>query len=72
MAATRKLTLSKETLTELLPADLGRVVAGSGLSCNPAFCLTLCSSCASDFQACATGNCITTVINCAPTADTAC
>ena len=52
---TRKLTLRRETLTELLPHDLDQVVGASGVSCNPALCLTLCSSCASDFQECMTG-----------------
>lgn len=63
MRGTRRLTLRRETLTELVSDDLSHVVAGSGVSCVPALCLTGCSSCASDFQQCITG------IGCLPTRD---
>ncbi len=65
MGSTRKLALRKETLTELRPDDLAQVVGGSGVSCNPALCLTACSSCASDFQQCITGTgCLSLGGNC--------
>ena len=64
---TRKLSLRKETLVELVTEELSLVAAASGPSCSPNLCVTVCTSCASDFQQCYTGDCITTLVNCPQT-----
>lgn len=72
MKPARALTLKKETLTELVTDDLTQVVGASGPSCNQNLCPTVCTSCASDFQPCYSNGCVTTVLNCQATAETAC
>ena len=53
----RTLRIRKERLAELTGSDLDSVRGGQ----NSVVCLTVCTSCASDFQECATGNCLTSL-----------
>ena len=62
----RTLSLRKESLAELVTDELALVAAASGPSCNNNLCLTACTTCASDFQQCWTGGCVTTLIGCPP------
>jgi len=62
----RTLRLRKETVAELATEELNLVAAASGPSCNPNLCVTVCTSCASDFQQCYTGGCVTSLLGCPP------
>lgn len=71
MKPTRTLKLRSERLVELAGGEMSQVVGGSGVSCNPHLCFTVCTSCHSDFQQCYTGDCLFT-LNCPQTGDTVC